>query len=113
MMRSYLDRHDDSAEPALGDGINNPHEQPAEQAALIAGSARNARHRDLLAELALPNRLTELATGPVHCEAAPPFRRAVFVAAERVPPCPVRAATLREPAPRCGSDALRQTWGPP
>jgi hypothetical protein len=54
MMSRYLDGHDDPAEPAPGDGINNPYEQPAEQAALIAGSARNARHKDLLADVLKP-----------------------------------------------------------
>src|ERR1022692_4311798 len=50
MMSGHLDRHDDSVQPAAGQKVDEPHKQPADQTSLTAGSARNARHGNLLAD---------------------------------------------------------------
>src|SRR5579864_1008509 len=44
VVRGDLNRHDEAAEPAPGQRIDESHEQPAEQSALVAGSPGDTSH---------------------------------------------------------------------
>jgi hypothetical protein len=47
MMRRDLDGHDDASEAAARQKVNHADQHPAEQAALMAGSAKDSRHESL------------------------------------------------------------------
>jgi hypothetical protein len=47
MVRRDLDGHDDAAEAAARQKVNHADQHPAEQAALMAGSAKDSRHESL------------------------------------------------------------------
>jgi len=100
MMRGHLNRHDQAAESALGQGIKPSNEEPAKGATGVGGSTSNAGHRSSLVSC---TRSSICFTAAWDDSSHP----AIFRGVERVARCRARVAAPPGQEQRCDSGGRR------